>query len=160
MGLKENIKFFRQRCNLTLEEVSQKLEVSKPTLQRYESGVISNIPYDKVERLAEIFGITPSELMGWNKIEKRISKDLAFNKYLESIDYSIEFHQDVFEWHNENVIKDGKVITQAQVSDNETFTVTITKNEISTTMTEAEFEEFQETIKKSVEFEIFKASQK
>lgn len=160
MGLKENIKFFRQRCNLTLEEVSQKLEVSKPTLQRYESGVISNIPSDKVERLAEIFGITPSELMGWNKIEKRISKDLAFNKYLESIDYSIKFHQDVFEWHNENVIKDGKVIGQAQVSDNETFTVTITKNEISTTMTEAEFEEFQETIKRSVEFEIFKASQK
>lgn len=160
MGLKENIKFFRQRCNLTLEEVSQKLEVSKPTLQRYESGVISNIPSDKVERLAEIFGITPSELMGWDKIEKRISKDLAFDKYLESIDYSIKYHQEVLEWHNEDVIKDGKVIGQVQVSDKETFTVTITKNEISTTMTEDEFEDFRNTIEKSVEFEIFKASQK
>lgn len=71
MGLKENIKNRRLELNLTLEDVSKKLSISKPTLQRYESGVISNIPSDKIEKLAAILETTPSYLMGWeqNKIE-------------------------------------------------------------------------------------------
>lgn len=71
MGLKENIKNRRLELNLTLEDVSKRLSISKPTLQRYESGVISNIPSDKIEKLAAILETTPSCLMGWeeNKIE-------------------------------------------------------------------------------------------
>lgn len=66
MGLKENIKKKRLELNLTLEEVAKQLSVSKPTLQRYESGVISNIPSDKIEKLAAILNTTPADLMGWN----------------------------------------------------------------------------------------------
>jgi len=72
MGLKENIKRRRLELNLTLDEVSTKLSVSKPTLQRYESGVISNIPSDKIEKLASILETTPSSLMGW--MEKNIEE--------------------------------------------------------------------------------------
>ena len=67
MGLKENIKNRRLELNLTLEDVSNKLSISKPTLQRYESGVISNIPSDKIERLAAILETTPALLMGWEE---------------------------------------------------------------------------------------------
>ena len=45
MSFKENIKTRRLELNLTLEEVSNKLGISKPTLQRYESGVILNVPF-------------------------------------------------------------------------------------------------------------------
>lgn len=80
MGLKENIKNRRLELNLTLEDVSKRLSISKPTLQRYESGVISNIPSDKIEKLAAILETTPSCLMGWeeNKIEikPQLSEDL------------------------------------------------------------------------------------
>ena len=38
MGLKENIKNKRLEIGLTLEEVSNRIGVKKPTLQRYESG--------------------------------------------------------------------------------------------------------------------------
>ena len=72
MGLKENIKNRRLQLNLTLDEVSTKLSISKPTLQRYESGVISNIPSDKIEKLALILETTPSCLMGW--MEKDIEE--------------------------------------------------------------------------------------
>lgn len=66
MGLKENLKNKRLELNLTLEEVAKQLSISKPTLQRYESGVISNIPSDKIEKLAEILNTTPAILMGWD----------------------------------------------------------------------------------------------
>ncbi len=74
MGLKENIKNRRLESNPTLEYISNKLFISKPTLQRYESDVISNIPSDKIEKLALILEATPSCLMGWkeNKIEIKL----------------------------------------------------------------------------------------
>lgn len=77
MGLKENIKSKRLELGLTLEEVANKIGVKKPTLQRYESGVISNIPSDKIEALAEIFDISPAYLMGWED-EKKENKS-TFN---------------------------------------------------------------------------------
>lgn len=66
MSLKKNIKKYRLECKMTLDEVSEKIGVKKSTLQRYESGVISNVPSDKIEKMAEIFGIKPSTLMGWD----------------------------------------------------------------------------------------------
>lgn len=81
MGFKENIKNRRLELNLTLKEVSKQLNISKPTLQRYESGVISNIPFDKVEKLAEILDTTPSWLMGWNDIKLTKEENNLLEKY-------------------------------------------------------------------------------
>ncbi len=65
MVLKDLLKEKRIENGLTLEEVAKKLGVAKPTLHRYESGVISNIPSDKIEGLAKIYKTTPAYLMGW-----------------------------------------------------------------------------------------------
>lgn len=85
MGLKENLKRRRVELNLTLEYVSNKLSVSKPTLQRYESGVISNIPSDKIEKLALILETTPSFLMGWE--ENTIDVESLLTKEEQSLLY-------------------------------------------------------------------------
>jgi transcriptional regulator with XRE-family HTH domain len=61
----ERIKEMRLKKDLTLEEVGKKLGISKATLQRYESGVITNIPSDKIENLAKILDCSPGYLMGW-----------------------------------------------------------------------------------------------
>ncbi len=61
----ENIKAKRKERGLTLEEVARRLGTSKQTIGRYESGVISNIPNEKVERIAEVLGTTPAALAGW-----------------------------------------------------------------------------------------------
>ena len=80
MGLKENIKNKRLELGLTLEEVANKIGVKKPTLQRYESGVISNIPSDKIEALAEIFDISPAYLMGWIEEKKDVKSNYSPNE--------------------------------------------------------------------------------
>lgn len=67
MGLKENIKKNRVKNEMTLEDVAKKVGVSRQTIQKYESGVISNIPITKIEKLAVAFHVNPSELMGWMK---------------------------------------------------------------------------------------------
>ncbi len=65
MGIQENLKNKRKEFDLTLEEASQKLGIKRSTLQRYESGAITNIPADKIVKLAEIYHTTPAQLMGW-----------------------------------------------------------------------------------------------
>lgn len=67
MALKDNIKKKRQENNMTLEEVALKVGVTRQTIQKYESGVVSNIPSDKIELLAKALDTTPAYLMGWSK---------------------------------------------------------------------------------------------
>jgi len=63
--LNENIKKARAASDKTLEDVAAIVGVSRQTIQKYESGVISNIPSDKVELLAKALNTTPAYLMGW-----------------------------------------------------------------------------------------------
>lgn len=50
---------------MTLEELGKKANVSRATIQRYKSGVISNIPSDRIELIAEALSVSPAYLMGW-----------------------------------------------------------------------------------------------
>jgi repressor LexA len=59
------LKELRRARGLTLENLAELVGTSKQTIQRYESGRISNIPRDKVESLARALCTTPSTLMGW-----------------------------------------------------------------------------------------------
>ena len=67
MGLKENIKSKRLELNMTLEELANKVGISRQTIQRYASGVISNIPSDKIEKLAEALESSPAFLIVWDQ---------------------------------------------------------------------------------------------
>lgn len=59
MGIKDRLKRSRLDNNMTLEDLAKKVGVSRQTIQRYESGVISNIPSDKIELMASALGTTP-----------------------------------------------------------------------------------------------------
>lgn len=66
MEMKDRLKERRLACGYTLEELAHKIGTSKQTIHRYESGVISNIPSDKIEALATALKTTPAYLMGWD----------------------------------------------------------------------------------------------
>lgn len=61
----ERMKKLRISRDLTLEDVAKLAGVSRQTIQRYESGVIGNIPSDKIEAIAKVLNVTPAYLMGW-----------------------------------------------------------------------------------------------
>lgn len=74
MNIGRNIKKRRLELSLTLEDVAKRIGTSKQTIQRYEQGIISNIPHDKIEALANVLITSPSRLMGWVESDKE-----AFN---------------------------------------------------------------------------------
>jgi repressor LexA len=65
--LANNLKRLRKQRRLTLLELANALGTSKQTIHRYENGIISNVPPEKVEQLALALGVTPAELMGWEQ---------------------------------------------------------------------------------------------
>jgi len=64
----------RLENNLSLQEVADKLGVSKVTVSRYETLDITNIPSDKIEGMAKLYNTTPAYLMGWE--DKKEEKDI------------------------------------------------------------------------------------
>lgn len=68
MTIGDRIKNRRLSLNMTLEDVAKKVGITRQTVQKYESGVVGNIPSDKIELLATALQTTPSELMGWEQI--------------------------------------------------------------------------------------------
>ena len=65
--LANNLKRLRKERKLTLDDIAEALGTSKQTIHRYENGIITNVPPEKVQSLAELLEVTPAELMGWEK---------------------------------------------------------------------------------------------
>ena len=63
--ISNELKKLRIEKKMSLEELARLVGTSRQTIHRYETGAISNIPPEQVERLASALGTTPTVLMGW-----------------------------------------------------------------------------------------------
>lgn len=68
------IKSRREELDMSYQTLSDKVGISKSTLQRYETGYIKNMPVDKLEDIASALNVSPAYLMGW-EIETVSMKD-------------------------------------------------------------------------------------
>ena len=67
--LAKNLKRMRKEKGITLEALASAIGTSRQTVHRYENGIITNIPPEKVEAIARALGTSPTELMGWGGSE-------------------------------------------------------------------------------------------
>lgn len=65
----ERIKKARIDANITQEELATYCGTTKQAIYKYEQGIVTNIPTDKIELLAECLHVSPEYLMGWTKEE-------------------------------------------------------------------------------------------
>lgn len=56
----------RKELGLTLAQIADAMGVTEATVQRWESGNIKSIRYEKIGKLAEVLNISPAILMGWD----------------------------------------------------------------------------------------------
>lgn len=59
------IKSAREAAGLTQEELGLLCGTTKQTIFKYENNIVTNIPTDRMEKIAEILNVTPAYLMGW-----------------------------------------------------------------------------------------------
>lgn len=66
---RERIYSRRKELKITLKELAEKAGITEATMQRYESGKIKTIPYDKLTIIANVLEMSPAELLGWTDDE-------------------------------------------------------------------------------------------
>lgn len=104
----EIIKELREQRKMTQEQLADKLGTSKQTIFKYENDIITNIPSDKVELLAEIFKVSPAYIMGWNEPEEN-------NNFIINLD--------LLDGKRREFAENIKSIYLSGVADDETFEV-------------------------------------
>ena len=68
MNLGEKIRVSREKTGLTLEELGKKCGTTKQTIYKYETGKVTNIPLDRLMKIADAVDVSASYLMGWEDI--------------------------------------------------------------------------------------------
>ncbi|MBR5583534.1 MAG: helix-turn-helix domain-containing protein [Lachnospiraceae bacterium] len=67
MTIGQRIKELRNKKNMSQVAFADEINVSKQTLYKYENDIITNIPSDKIEAIAELCHVSPAYLMGWSE---------------------------------------------------------------------------------------------
>ena len=65
MKIGDRIKQRREALGMTQTALADLIGTTKQNIYKYENGIISNIPSDRVEAIAAALNTTPSVLMGW-----------------------------------------------------------------------------------------------
>lgn len=120
------IKELRTKNKKTLDELALSANTTRQTIYKYENGIITNIPSDKIEKIANYLNVSPAYLMGWDDEDKMLSgvnkvatlvidlNDNSFSYYkldLKKIVYSGIFElfkknsNEYYKWHYETISK-------------------------------------------------------
>lgn len=72
MTIGSKIKELRLKQQLTQTDLAKKIGVATQTIFKYENEIVTNIPSDKIEKIAEVLNTTPAYLMGWEEDPENI----------------------------------------------------------------------------------------
>lgn len=103
MTVGSRIKNLRIKKNYTLDELGKMIDASRQTLHKYEQGIITNIPKEKIEKIAQVLGVNPSYIYGWENDE---------TYYIDENTKSIA--QDIFENDNLRILFDASRDAKAE----------------------------------------------
>lgn len=66
MSVGHRIRTAREAAKMTQDELGTICGTTKQTIFKYESGIITNIPIDRIEKIANALGVSPGYLTGWD----------------------------------------------------------------------------------------------
>lgn len=81
MTIGERIKSLRESKRITQTELAEKLGTTKQNIYKYENGIITNIPSDKIELMAKCFEVSPGYIMGWEDENELDDLSILMEKY-------------------------------------------------------------------------------
>ena len=70
MTIGEKIRELRKQNGMTQTELATRLRTTKQTIGKYEQGIVTNLPLYRIQEIADVFGVPPETLVGWEEKEK------------------------------------------------------------------------------------------
>ncbi len=65
MSIGKRIKQLRKQHKFSQEYVANQIGSTKQAIYKYENEIVTNIPIDKIKKLASLFSVSPAHLMDW-----------------------------------------------------------------------------------------------
>lgn len=88
MSIGDRIKALRIKNDLSQIDLAEKIGSTKQAIYKYEKGIVTNIPSDKLQEIARALHTTPAYLMGWEEEadhkETESPVDVALKNWLDS----------------------------------------------------------------------------
>jgi transcriptional regulator with XRE-family HTH domain len=63
----KRIRTLRIQHGFRQEQLARTIGVSKQTMYKYEFDIVTNIPSDKIEAIADALDVSPAYIMGWTR---------------------------------------------------------------------------------------------
>jgi transcriptional regulator with XRE-family HTH domain len=60
------IKELRTLSGLSQEELGRRVGVQRAAINKYEKGSVTNIPLSTIEKMAAVFEVSPTYIVGWD----------------------------------------------------------------------------------------------
>ena len=87
MTMGERIRILRKQHKMSMEELGSKLGVGKSAILKYEKGQVENLPRSTIEKMAILFGVSPSYLMcfdEWDKNSEHLSDEVVLIERIQA----------------------------------------------------------------------------
>ena len=62
----ERIKYLRILADMSQEELGNRVGVQRAAINKYEKGNVTNIPIATIEKIATVFDVSPTYIVGWS----------------------------------------------------------------------------------------------
>ena len=72
----ERIKELRLLAEMSQEELGSRVGVQRAAINKYEKGTVENIPIKTIERIAQVFDVSPAYIVGWTNQETSLSAEV------------------------------------------------------------------------------------
>lgn len=70
MTVGEKLRIARNKKGLSQEDVARAIHTTRQAIYKYENGIVTNIPMEKLQALALLLGVSPAYLTGWDNSEQ------------------------------------------------------------------------------------------
>ena len=87
MTMGERIRILRKQHKMSMEELGSKIGVGKSAILKYENGQVENLPRSTIEKMAILFGVSPSYLMcfdEWDKNSEHLSDEVVLIERIQA----------------------------------------------------------------------------
>lgn len=108
MSIGDRIRQLRIQNGFTQDDLGRMVKSSKQTIYKYETGIITNIPIDKIKDLSFALGTTPAYLMGWEEEEHKKGVKIPVLGHIQA-GIPVEAIEDILDWEeiDEKLAKTG-----------------------------------------------------
>lgn len=79
------IKELRTISGMSQEELGRRVGVQRAAINKYEKGTVNNIPLPTIEKIANVFNVSPTYIVYWDEL--KIEELSMESKVIKGIEY-------------------------------------------------------------------------